>query len=487
MFNRRTFLSHTLAGVGTLGLAPSWLSATPAQTRASNAYESHQRAAHIARELRGDREVTLKVLLPIGSRANVSPVSEWFEQTTGVRFVLEEVPLDEINSRFTIDAASGRGEVDIALPATFGIPELAGADALLPLDDLETRYAPPDYADSMLYTAGDHFEDHLYGYQTDGDVYLMFYRSDWLGNETEQARYQDHYGEPLALPQTWQQLDRLLEFFHRPDEGRFGGALFRTPIYMVWEYWCRLHAKGVLPFDENMQPQIQTERAVEALAELIAASAHLYPAARANGLFENWKAYAEGNIFCNIGWGGTQKYLMSEKSKVRGRLAHGPTPGGMVNGRFVKAPYFNWGWTYTISSQCREPDLAYLFVLSACSPKLSSRAVAEGGGFFDPFRREHYSDSQIVETYGRDFLTAHQDAMQDSVPDLYVPGHGQYLGALRANLVSADRGELSASEALTLTARQWSRITRQLGGKRQVRHWQRLRETYPPHLLEVAT
>ena len=36
--------------------------------------------------------------------------------------------------------------------------------------------------------------------------------------------------------------------------------------------------------------------------------------------------FAKGNIFCNVGWGGTQKHMNGEDSAIRGRLGC-PGPG----------------------------------------------------------------------------------------------------------------------------------------------------------------
>jgi multiple sugar transport system substrate-binding protein len=270
-----------------------------------------------------------------------------------------------------------------------------------------------------------------------------------------------------------------MAFFHRPDKKMFGGALFRTPTYIAWEFWVRFHAKGYWPFDANLGPQINNDAGVEALEELIVASSSLYGKARTNGLFDNWKAFADGNIYCNIGWGGTQKFLNSKKSKIRGNLLYAPTPGGDVNGELVKVPYFNWGWNYTVSSASNEPEIAYLFALFACSPEMSTRAVREESGFFDPFRSAHYEDKEIQKTYTPEFLTAHKESMAGSIPDLYLPGQGEYFDALRENLVRADAGTQTAKRALDLTAQQWEQTTRRLGRTAQVEQWEFLRKSYP--------
>ena len=67
-------------------------------------------------------------------------------------------------------------------------------------------------------------------------------------------------------------------------------------------------------------------------------------------------------------------------------MAFGPMPGGMVKGQLLKTPYFNWGWNYVVSTVSKQPEIAYLFTLYACSPVMSTHAVRDVDGYFDPFR-----------------------------------------------------------------------------------------------------
>lgn len=478
---RRTFCLAAGRALSAAAITPKAAWATTSK-QGSSLDNLHDEVAARARALTDGRDLRLAILLPNGSGANVAPVAAAFRAATGVALDFVEAPVDEINTRIIVDALSGSNAFDLALPATFGIPDLAEAGAIANLDTYAAKHEPDDFQRDALFSLGDYYKNNLYGYQTDGDAYLMFYNKDWLEDPEEGKRFADRHGYPLQVPETWQQLDSMMAFFQRPDEDRYGGALFRTPNYIAWEFWIRLHAKGIWPFDKELEPQIDSEAGLAALEELIAASKSLYPAARSNGLFANWEAFAKGNVFCNIGWGGTQKYLNGEASAIKGRLAFGPTPGGEVDGRLLVVPYFNWGWNYTVSSGSAHPELAYLFALYACSPKMSTVAVREAGGYFDPFRLEHYNDPQIVETYSPEFLAAHRDSMARSIPDLYLRGQGEYFDALRESLVMADSGAISAREALQRTAKQWRRTTRRIGRRSQIEQWAFLCSSYPANV-----
>jgi multiple sugar transport system substrate-binding protein len=484
--NRRRFMQGAAAVAG-LGLASQY-AMVPRAARAGFSLDTvHTDAAKAAKELAAGRDVTLKILQPSGSLGNVKPVADLWTAETGIKVEYIEVPLGEINQKMLLEAVSKTGAFDIALPATFGIPDLVESGILVNLDQYATKHQPEDFEKDALYTIGDFYKGSLYGYQTDGDTYVMFYLKDWLENPEESKAFADKNGYELKVPDTWEELDAMMAHFNRPDKNMYGGALFRTQYFIAWEWWVRFHAKGFYPFDNDLNPQINNEAGVKALEELVAASQNLYPGARTNGLFENFEAYGQGDKFCNIGWGGTQKYLNSDKSKVKGKLAFGNTPGGIVNGKPLKTPYFNWGWNYVVSSVSKEPEIAYLLTLYATSPAMSTIAVRDPGGYFDPFRGVHYKDPEIIKTYSPEFLAAHETSMKDSIPDLYLKGQGEYFDALRVNLQEADIGNKTPKEALDEVADSWNKITRRAGKRSQLVQWSFLKSIYPEGVRNALT
>jgi multiple sugar transport system substrate-binding protein len=478
--SRRSFLRRTALGTAALTVAPSLLWAPRTANAAKFSLDNvHAEAAKQAKELAAGKAVTLTILEPSGSLGNVKPVADRWKADTGIDIQYVEVPLDQINQKVLLEAVSKTGAFDIALPASFGMPDLVTSGILVNLDELAEKYEPDDYQKDYLYTIANYYKGSLYGYETDGDGYVMFYLKDWLDDPEENKKFADKYGYKLKVPDTWEQLDAMMSFFHRPDQKRYGGALYRTQFFIAWEWWVRFHAKGYYPFDDNMKPQINNDAGIKSLEELIAASKFLYPGARSNGLFENFEAFGQGDKFCNIGWGGTQKFLNSSKSKVKGKMAFGPMPGGLVKGELVKTPYFNWGWNYVVSSASKQPEIAYLFTLYACSPAMSTVAVRDVDGYFDPFRQVHYKDPQIIQNYSEPFLAVHEEAMRDSIPDLYLRGQGEYFDVLRVNVQAADVGEKKPKEALDEVASKWESITRRMGKQSQVVQWRFLKSNYP--------
>jgi len=112
-------------------------------------------------------------------------------------------------------------------------------------------------------------------------------------------------------------------------------------------------------------------------------------------------------------------------------------------------------------------ELAYLFCLYATLPTTSQLAV-RGDGFFDPFRADHYKDQQIIDVYSEPFLKAHKSAMEQAIPNFYLEDQGQYISILRDNITAAFNGDITAQQALQITAVQWDDVTEKIGRHNQI-------------------
>lgn len=238
---------------------------------------SHYDIARLAASAFEGDDRHLKILLPVGSRANVEPIAQAFTRLSGIEILMTEVAVDEVDVQLSLDSLSGTSSYDLALPPTFAIPDLVEGGVIASLNDIDGFEDAITSQKNSLFTVGDTFDGAHYGFQTDGDAYLMFYNNDFPNADGERDRFADRFGVALETPKTWQDLDRQLEWFHRPDEGKIGGLLFRSPTYAVWEWWIRFHATGTWPFSADLTPQIATDAGVGALEDMMRATQFLAP------------------------------------------------------------------------------------------------------------------------------------------------------------------------------------------------------------------
>lgn len=409
----------------------------------------------------------LRGLIPDGSQDSLSPIAAQWTKETGQSVELTIVPVDDINARMTIDGLTDNLDFDFALPATFGISDLIAAGVVQPFEKLRDQLEMNPKEKSSLYSIGDYVDGQRYGFQTDGDVYLMFYRADMLDDPTFKTSYHDLTDTALTLPNNWETLDLQMEFFHKPSINRFGGALFRIPGYLGWEFFARLYSVQGEILTDNLEPLFDNDIAEQALENMRRASDFLHPATASAGLFENWDLYKEENIYANIGWGGSQKSFNQPDSPIRGKLRHATLPGLSERGM----SYFNWGWSYVIPTTARQPELGYLFSRFAVSEQMSTQSVREIGGYFDPFQAIHYNDPAIISAYSKPFLEVHQKALRLSRRNLVIPGHGTYMASLNRNLSRALDGSLTARQALRIIVSEWELTTLEFGRAEQIKRW----------------
>ncbi len=473
MINRRHFQRSALA----LGLSASTSKWAFLQGKESKILS---RAATLATQ----NPAPLKVIIPAGSRSNFDVLAQSFTAATGAKFDISTVPVDDMNPRTMLSVLAGES-IDLALPATFGIPDLVEAGVLKPLNRFADQFDPNGELGQGLFTLGNYYNNKLYGYQTDGDVYLLFYNRDILENPKLAARFKEQHGYAPEPAATWKQLDALLKFYHQPEDNRYGGTFFRTSTYIAWEWWLRIHAAGRLPFDKDMNPQVLSEESIDAAQNMAEASQYLLPNAPYLSIFESWEAFGRGNVLCLLGWGGSQKYLQAHAPALKDRIIHTQAPGRPEGPKSIS--YFNWGWNLSVPVTANQPELAYLFTLFASDPEVSARAIANPEGFFDPHRREHYADAGIKASYGQGFLKVHRTAMDEAIPDLYLQGRNQYIESLSSALIAINEREFSPKEAMRTVYKHWQELTDTLGRERQIAQWRLVLERYPAHLKRHLT
>lgn len=65
----------------------------------------------------------------------------------------------------------------------------------------------------------------------EGDAVGWSYRKDWFEDPKEKEAFKAKYGYDLDVPKDWKQLRDIAEFFYRPDEKRYGIAIYTDNSY----------------------------------------------------------------------------------------------------------------------------------------------------------------------------------------------------------------------------------------------------------------
>jgi multiple sugar transport system substrate-binding protein len=92
-------------------------------------------------------------------------------------------------------------------------------------------------------------------------------------------------------------------------------------------------------------------------------------------------------------------------------------------------------------------------------------------GFWEPFRVGQEKDPNIVSRFGEQFMKATLDNAKIAVPMIPLQGNREYFDALDVNLQEAYHGRITPEEAVKKTARQWDKITDDIGRRKQIEAW----------------
>ena len=110
---------------------------------------------------------------------------------------------------------------------------------------------------------------NYYAYPTEGDANGWAYRMDLFEDADNMAAFEEQYGYALAVPETWDQLRDIAEFFTRPDDGLWGVGIYTQDDYdaitMGFENVLFSYGGNFSDADYNVFGEINSPQAAAAL------------------------------------------------------------------------------------------------------------------------------------------------------------------------------------------------------------------------------
>ena len=157
-----------------------------------------------------------------------------YEAETGVKVTVETTPWSDFQTKaFTEFNAQGS-----AYDMVVGDSQWLGAGATgghyVDLTDFFTQNKVAELmapATVKFYAEYPGNSGKYWAIPLEGDAVGWSYRKDWFEDPAEMAAFKAKYGYDLAVPTTWQQLTDIAEFFHRPDQNRYGVAIYTDNSY----------------------------------------------------------------------------------------------------------------------------------------------------------------------------------------------------------------------------------------------------------------
>ena len=360
--------------------------------------------------------------------------AEKFEELTGLKVNLVDVPFGELYNRFQVEARSGTGAFDLMTVGQYMVGDFipflepfdnhADGDVLVDPDGLV-----PAYLD--LSKVG----DQTYCLPIDGDVWILYYRKSMFSDADNQEAFEAEYGYELAPPATWDQWADVGEFFTR--DGNYGSALMAARVFMGLEFQQRFYSFGGQWFDpETMDAQVNNEAGVQALESIIETVKNSPPGVLNYGFAETNDDFVQGRLPMIIQWGDTGGQSGDPERaapEVLGDVGYAPVPGAELNGELHQPQLLAWGFCLQMSKDSDNKDAASQFARYFTSPEVSDRVVAQSQGL-DPYRTQHFEGRKDDFEGADEWMQQTLESAEAGVPDLLIPGATRYFDIIAERL-----------------------------------------------------
>ncbi|MEC8012318.1 MAG: sugar ABC transporter substrate-binding protein [Pseudomonadota bacterium] len=302
-----------------------------------------------------------------GHMIKMTELSKEYEKANpGVE--LNWITLDEgtLRERVTTDIASKGGQFDVMTIGMYETPIWAKREWLVPIEATEA-YDVDDILPAMR--DGLSYDGKLYAAPFYGESSLLLYRKDLV----EKA------GKSIDGRPTWDQVKDIAAVIHNPDEGVYGiclrgragwgenMAFFGTLVNTFGGRW----------FDENWQPQINTEawkKATEFYVDLL--TNYGPPNSENNSFNEILKLTNEGKCGMWIDASIAASFVSDPKQgKYADQMAFAQTPIEKTE----NGANWLWAWALAIPASSQNVDEAQKFINWATSKEYIELVAASDG------------------------------------------------------------------------------------------------------------
>jgi multiple sugar transport system substrate-binding protein len=148
-----------------------------------------------------------------------------YEAETGVPVHVHQIPWTDYQSQAFLEFGNSRTAFDIIIGDSQWIGSAVDLGIYVDLTDWIKTAVDLDSIHPVAarylceYPSG---SGRFFAAPCETDAVGFAYRKDWFEDPAEQAAFLARYGRPLEVPETWDELRDLAEFFQRPDEKRYG-------------------------------------------------------------------------------------------------------------------------------------------------------------------------------------------------------------------------------------------------------------------------
>jgi ABC-type glycerol-3-phosphate transport system substrate-binding protein len=375
-----------------------------------------------------------------------------FKAQTGIDVEMEVISYIDMHSKLVPQLVSPRGSYDAIVVDFYWVGEFTKAGWLMPLDDLVKRdnFDTGVYVPKLMELVG-RVDNTLYMLPFYNYSMAVIYRKDMIEDPKEQAAFKAKFGMDLNVPETWDEYWKQVEFFTRDTNNDGKKDMFGTVIQgqrgdcisMQWSNY--LYSQGGQFNDSNWNPTLNSAAGVRAMNAYREALEKYSPAGSESYCFdEAFNVMAQGKAYSlqtfNIMFAGFED---PNSSKVVGKVAITPNPGGGLNGA--------WGWAIPKSSPNKED--AWKFLKWVESYEIAKKRALLGGA---PTQTKIFVDPEVVAA--RSYYPILGEILAGAQQFPVFTYTGQLVEEMGRELNLAATGEKDVNQALDASAEAFRKL-----------------------------
>lgn len=157
-----------------------------------------------------------------------------YEAETGVKVTVETTPWQDFQTKAFTEFNAKGSAYDLIVGDSQWLGAASEAGHYVELTDF---FKAHDLGNVMAPATVKYYAEYpgnsgrYWSIPAEGDAVGWSYRKDWFEDPAEKEAFKAKYGYDLAVPETWAQLLDIAEFFHRPDQNRYGVAIYTDNSY----------------------------------------------------------------------------------------------------------------------------------------------------------------------------------------------------------------------------------------------------------------
>jgi multiple sugar transport system substrate-binding protein len=295
----------------------------------------------------------------------------------------------------------------------------------------------------------------------EGDAVGWSYRKDWFEDPKEQEAFKAKYGYDLGVPKDWKALRDTAEFFYRPDEKRYGIAIYTDNSYdaLAMGFENALFSFGGElgnPETYEVEGYINSDKAVAALEAYRELYGFTPPGWAKTFFVENNQAITEGLAAMSMNYFAFFPALLNESTNPNAKnTGFFANPAGPDGDQF--AALGGQGISVVSYSENQEEAMKFLewFIKDS-----TQKRWAELGGYT--------ASAAVLESEEFRNATPYNEAFYQTmfkVKDFWaVPEYAELLSQMNQRLYPyVTSGEGTAKEALDALAADWTETFKKYG------------------------